>query len=177
MLQLVLRSEPVTFRASSAAFLAAFPAEDRFRACCSLVLLQNDAASLRLPQKLASWFLLYDVWAAADQPAASNPFVSFFVKARGPTRLTCAACYLMPPHLSLLPRHWGHPLIHTTSPLSLQAASDPALQPLERNLVLQLLFSHGLQEVCKNGSMQTCTMSCMRQIPSPHAWKSGKQFE
>ncbi|GIL94548.1 hypothetical protein Vretimale_777, partial [Volvox reticuliferus] len=80
ILSLLLSSEAKSLRTVQGEFLSAFP--DRFRACCAAVLLLEDPTILRLPQRLAAWFLLSLCDVGVN---GASPFVSFLAKAAGNT--------------------------------------------------------------------------------------------
>ncbi|GLI63956.1 hypothetical protein VaNZ11_007122 [Volvox africanus] len=80
LLSLLLSSEAKSLRTVQGEFQSAFP--DRFRACCAAVLLLEDPTILRLPQRLAAWFLLSLCDVGVN---GASPFVSFLAKAVGNT--------------------------------------------------------------------------------------------
>ncbi|GFR42545.1 hypothetical protein Agub_g3452 [Astrephomene gubernaculifera] len=76
LLSLLLSSEAKSLRTVQTEFERAFP--DRFRACCAVVLLLEDPTVLRLPQRIASWFLLSIRDAGAN---SASPFLPLLDKA------------------------------------------------------------------------------------------------
>ncbi|KAA0163115.1 hypothetical protein FNF31_02938 [Cafeteria roenbergensis] len=65
----------------SARFSMAFSVPARFRGCCALVILLRDYL-LTLPQRLAVYFILFDVY--RKHPLGVNPFVPVFINALSP---------------------------------------------------------------------------------------------
>ncbi|GLC75329.1 hypothetical protein PLESTF_001624500 [Pleodorina starrii] len=81
LLSLLLSSEAKSFRAVQVEFQSAF-ADRAFPACCAAVLLLEDPTLLRLPQRLAAWFLLSLCDVGVN---GVSPFVPFIAKAVGNT--------------------------------------------------------------------------------------------
>lgn len=74
LLSVLVEERP--FDVNSAAFTRAFPRHDHFRACCSLVILLEDKALMRQPQRLIAYYVLFDVYRAEHlQPTPFSPLL------------------------------------------------------------------------------------------------------
>lgn len=140
LLTQLLRAPGLSFGEAAEAFRATFPPQDRLRACCAAGTLLEVRAALHRqgkralqrpmqPPKVQTLSILL-VWPVQQSKALT-------------TAQRLGAWFLLHDSWAGGTVPAQHPLVH----LFVRTVHDDTRLPVERNLVLQLLQGHGLEEV------------------------------